>query len=77
MAQAKKSWGDMTQAEKDTVLGELKSLYDSEPLASKVNVEFSGEYVHNLTAGAVDSNTSISASGSIGSENADKVDSLK
>jgi len=76
MASAKKSWGDMTQAEKDLVVTNLKTLYDTETLASKVNVEFSGEYVHNLSQGAVDSNTSISVSGSIGSENADKVDGL-
>merc|ERR1712004_161802 len=77
MASAKKSWGDMTKTEKDGVLANLKALYDSEPLASKVEVEFSGEYVHNLSQGSVDNNTSVSASGSIGSENADKVDGLK
>ena len=53
----------MSQTEKQTVFDKLKAVYDSEPLAAKVNVEFSGEYVHNLSAGNTQNQTGCVASG--------------
>ena len=63
MAQTKKSWGDMSQTEKQTVFDKLKAVYDSEPLAAKINVEFSGEYVHNLSADHNQNQTNCTVSG--------------
>ena len=53
----------MSQTEKQTVFDKLKAVYDSEPLAAKINVEFSGEYVHNLSAGNTQNQTGCVVSG--------------
>merc|ERR1712013_157205 len=77
MAQPKKSWGDMTAGDKQEVFDRLKAVYTAEPLAAKISVEFTGEYVNNLSAGDSQNQTGCKVSGQIGSDNADKVDGLK